>query len=82
MLGGFSDWRVPSIKELQTLVFEGKFSPAIDPVTFPSATPEAYDYWSCNAHPMRPGWAFNVRFADGASESIPASDTERVLCVR
>ena len=82
VLGGFTDWRVPSIKELQTLVFEGKNNPALDPIAFPSATSEAYDYWSSNAHPMRPGWAFNVRFADGASESIPSELGERVLCVR
>jgi len=80
-LGGYAAWRVPSIKELQTLAFEGKLNPAIDPQAFPSATPEAYDYWSSSAHPERPGWAFNVRFSDGTSESIPSDLGERVLCV-
>jgi hypothetical protein len=81
-LGGFGDWRVPSITELQTLAFEGKYNPAIDPQAFPSATADAYDYWSSSAHPERPGWAFNVRFSDGTSESIPSDLGERVLCVR
>ncbi|MBV5311625.1 DUF1566 domain-containing protein, partial [Chromatium okenii] len=42
-LGGYSDWRVPNVKELQALVDHSRSVPAINTVYFPN-TP--CDYWS------------------------------------
>lgn len=41
--GGFSDWRLPNVKELMSIVDYGRVSPAIDPI-FDNC--QSYDYWS------------------------------------
>ena len=42
--GGYSDWRLPTDKELQTIVDFGRYDPAINTVYFPSTV--VSDYWS------------------------------------
>ena len=42
--GGFSDWRLPTIKELSYIVDSGSYNPAIDTAYFPD-TAASY-YWS------------------------------------
>jgi len=42
-LGSQTDWRLPEVYELQTIVDYGKYSPAIDTTYFPSTQ---YSYWS------------------------------------
>ncbi|HRI64774.1 MAG TPA: DUF1566 domain-containing protein [Polyangium sp.] len=43
-LAGQTDWRVPSMKELQTIVDEKRTNPAMDPTAFPNA-PNG-NYWT------------------------------------
>jgi Protein of unknown function (DUF1566) len=79
-------WRVPSIKELSTLVDETppitKVSPAIDTTTFPS-TPANAPYWSSSlfdgqAATVHSPWVIN--YLDGFTQYNQT--TARVRCVR
>lgn len=45
-LGGSNDWRLPSIKELQTIVDETRTNPAIDVTAFPGTPSEPF--WSAS----------------------------------
>ncbi|MBK1641105.1 hypothetical protein CKO12_04295 [Chromatium okenii] len=69
-LGGYSDWRLPNLKELQALVNETRIDPAIDTTAFPN-TPSAW-FWSSS--PYSSYWSYvwnevsyvwNVNFYDG-----------------
>jgi hypothetical protein len=44
-LCGASDWRMPGVKELESLVDFGRFAPSIDPSYFPN-TPPSSIFWS------------------------------------
>ncbi len=73
-LGG-TGWRLPTSKELQTIVDESRSTPAIDPTAFPG-TPSNYFYTS---------GSLVVDFLTGAAHSpstIPNSQAANVRCVR
>ena len=64
VLGGYSDWRMPTPKELERLVDLGKSSPAIDTAYFPNTNNGLY--WTgttCSGCHKRK--AFAVDFTDG-----------------
>lgn len=60
-LGGRSDWRLPSIRELQSIADYGRFSPAVDPV-FDSLL---LSYWSSTVNVPGVAGAWTVQFYDG-----------------
>jgi hypothetical protein len=61
-LAGFDDWRLPNVRELQSIVDYGHFDPAIDPV-FGAVSDW---YWSSTTYdPIDPNHAWYVRFWDG-----------------
>ncbi|KKU48467.1 MAG: hypothetical protein UX68_C0013G0019, partial [Parcubacteria group bacterium GW2011_GWA2_46_9] len=62
-LAGYSDWRLPTKKELMGIVIYGSYLPAIDTTAFPS-TQTAF-YWSSTTYSGGPYSAWGVFFSVG-----------------
>lgn len=77
---GHSDWRLPSIRELQTLVELGREKPAIDTAIFP-ATPSS-DFWSGSPNASKSSYAWGVYFSDGYASNGDRSYDSHVRLVR
>jgi hypothetical protein len=75
-----SGWRLPTAKELQTIVDESRNSPSIDPTAFPS-TPLDY-FWSSSPLADSSSYAWIVYFDDGYTGIKDVSNTNDVRCVR
>jgi len=60
---GQSDWRLPNIRELQTIVDRSGHNPAIDPTAFPATS--ASSFWSASANAGSSGMPWLVFFYDG-----------------
>ena len=76
---GRNDWRLPNIRELQTIVDRSVFSPAIDATAFPN-TPR-WNFWSASPYVYSSGSAWYVYFDDGyaAGELRSASYAARLV---
>jgi len=73
-------WRLPTAKELRTIVDVRRVAPAIDLVAFPNA-PDFY-FWSSSAVAGSSNRAWNVYFIHGATYSSFVGDGDDVRCVR
>jgi len=62
-LCGASDWRMPKVKELESLVDFGRTNPSIDPPYFPNTS--SSDFWSGSPHASYSYYAWLVFFDDG-----------------
>ncbi|OHD12835.1 MAG: hypothetical protein A2Y41_01915 [Spirochaetes bacterium GWB1_36_13] len=78
-LGGRSDWRLPALKELLTLVNPLKSNPAIDTALFPN-TVSSY-YWSSSPYVSNPTSAWIVNFNNGAVYYGNMTGTFQIRCV-
>ena len=78
-LGG-GGWRLPNVKELQTLGDDSTYNPTIDVTYFPS-TPSTY-FWSSSVSALDNSSAWVVDFAYGDVLENDQTNSFRVRCVR
>jgi hypothetical protein len=90
---GHADWRIPNVKELQTIIDYGRSSPAVDPafnaacttgcgVLTCSCTSISSFYWSSTTSAGSATSAWRVSFSDGRLFDVDKSEVLRVRAVR
>ena len=82
LCGAHSPWRVPSRRELLSIVHHGtSISPAIDPNYFPNT--DSFAFWTSDVNAFIPAKAWRVYFDDGGASADSGSDNSyRVRLVR
>jgi hypothetical protein len=68
-LASHSDWRLPNIKALRSIVDNTKTNPAIDSTYFPQSN-SGEDYWSSTSAGDTNAWI--VSFSDGSAHVLSA----------
>jgi hypothetical protein len=76
--GGYSDWRLPAIQELDAIVKLATYNPAIN-LNYFSNTMTDYAYWSSTTLAENESIAWLLYFYDG---SIITEDKRALCCVR
>lgn len=79
-LCSYSDWRMPTQRELLTLVLLDGSSPSIDPSYFPNT--QESNFWSATSYASQPPGAWTVFFGDGATIALLKLSTPYVRLVR
>ncbi len=83
---GQSDWRMPNIRELQTIVDRSVYNPAIDSAAFPntpSASFSSASFWSDSPGAQKPSqYAWFVHFGSGYARNAVRGESFAVRLVR
>ena len=79
-LCGFTDWRMPTRKELLGIVHRGRTSPAIELTYFPN-TPNS-NFWSGSPNASDSNYAWDVGFSSGSVYGSYRYDSHFVRLVR
>ena len=77
---GYTDWRLPNVKELSSIVEERCYDPAINLAVFPN-TPSSY-FWSASPYGYSSYGAWYVYFGGGSAYSAYRSYDYHVRLVR
>jgi hypothetical protein len=78
-LGGYSDWRLPNIKELNTVVNYSRVYPSINSTVFQNT--KFSDYWSSTTSYGDNAWVIGFDHG-GTSSSNSKNSTFYVRCIR
>ncbi len=78
-LGSHTDWRLPNLNELTSIMDDSRVSPAISTV-FVNTEPDVY--WSSTTYGLDTDYAWGVNFDSGSQFSFPKSNSFYVRCVR
>jgi len=78
-LGGFTDWRLPNVKELSSLVDDSRTNPSIDPLF--TSTISSY-YLSSTTIASNTTGAWGASFFTGVTGGLSKTFTYYVRCVR
>jgi len=83
-LAGHSDWRLPSRRELMSIVNYKTYFPAIDSVKFPGTNASVYSgyYWSSTSFAPLSSSAWHVGFYHGNVNLYDKTHSRYVRCVR
>lgn len=73
--GGYTDWRLPNVKELATMVEKQCVDPAVNATIFPATA--ADNFWTSTTVNDEPSWAWSVAFYNGRNNT-----KEKLLDVR
>ena len=79
-LGGFTDWRLPNLKELKSIADMTISNPSINATYFPNTI--ASYYWSSTSYAPDTTSAWLVYFYIGSTNATNKSSTFYVRCVR
>jgi len=75
-LGNKSEWRLPRIDELRTIIDYTRYAPALD-----SKFGSGEYCWSSSTYVFCPDWAWYIWFDQGDVEYYPKLNTQYVRCV-
>ncbi|MBW2623427.1 MAG: DUF1566 domain-containing protein [Deltaproteobacteria bacterium] len=78
--GGFSDWRIPTLKELTAVVNYQQYNPSISAVYFPNT--KTSNYWSATTYADNVNYAYYVMFNFGSDSFYSKSSSYHVRAVR
>ena len=79
-LDGKTDWRLPAVKELLSIVNFGTSNPAINDAGFPATEPLLY--WATTDINTNANKRWGVGFGLGSSESADETSSHKARCVR